>query len=930
MVCPWFTVVAATTVGQNDQTLLHQLRTQRRAQHRELQLSPDKSDGPAPFGLLVIPVDFSDTRLPAGWDAATELNAGLLQPESESLRHYYQVASRNQVDLRITTAPLIHLPLTRREYSDVGYQGFSRSRQLATEALLAVRALGLEFRSLDMDGPDGRPGTADDDGEIDGVLILHSGPGQENDAQNGLIQPLQFFLEDPVISGGIRASFYAVASLQSGPGIWAHETGHLLGMEDRYDPLLHPNPQGADVRSLGGLGRFSLMASGAWGTGDGYGAALPDAYTSWQMGWASEILLPEAGSPATTLRPGQVGRIWTRGEIGSEYFLVETRDPTSSAPFDAMVPAHQLLVYHVDESIPEGNWTVDGPGQWHLRVNLVEADANGALAAGDDDGSPADLFPGPLGVDSFGPDTTPNSWGYRGNSYVSLEEITSGQGQVSFQASAALEPAFLVDLELTSGLEAILELTARNVGVPVPSATITLKVTGGTLSGSFEGTSSLVTRDLVATVPGSWTLANALSFQLDRLPVPGDFTVFTYTIATDDWTSAAQIRHWVWADQDQALDFASDWPGAWSVEDVTQGTTWHRWVGPPFLDQREQPILVATGQDFPDPTSWPGMTYTNRGHTRLTSGELGPGTQFVRLVHALGTEKLATGEAMDAGRVRWVGPDGRLEIATPLGGYPTSVSTAAVNPLAGQAAFADSLLLDETGAVIWHVDRFPLPDVPGPWRLQLEFASNTLWRRQGWLVADLQAESLPTELEPFPVTWSLTQGLEGSWLHEDLPSSEFRIQTLTPETGTWETLRNGLDGPRISPADLQAMLGPSGPRRHQVRMLAHTPLGPVASRSVVIYLDGGHQAASTLSPPRPNPARDRVSVQVDIPEGSSAQLSIYDVRGRLLHRRDCPQGVHLLVWEGTDDRGRRCPAGVYFLRLEGSRPSVTRKVVLLH
>ena len=61
-----------------------------------------------------------------------------------------------------------------------------------------------------------------------------------------------------------------MASLHSGPGIWAHETGHLLGLEDRYDPNLRP-AGGSEVLSRGGLGRFSLMASGAWGTG---GSAL--------------------------------------------------------------------------------------------------------------------------------------------------------------------------------------------------------------------------------------------------------------------------------------------------------------------------------------------------------------------------------------------------------------------------------------------------------------------------------------------------------------------------------------------------------------------------------------------------------------------------------------------------------------------------------
>ena len=225
---------------------------------------------------------------------------------------------------------------------------------------------------------------------------------------------------------------------------------------------------------------------------------------------------------------------------------MEIRDPVASAPFDAMLPADQLLVYHVDETIPEGNWTVDGPGQWHLRVNLVEADADGGLAAGENDGELADLFPGTMAVHSFGPGTVPDSWGYSGNSFVSLEEITSSSGQVAFRASAAVEPAFLLDLEFSDGPQATLSLTAHSVGAAVLEAHITLEVSGGSVAGTFAGGSSLVTQELVTLAPGTWTLQNNVVLQLDRAPAPGDFTTFTCLITADDWSSTALVRRWTW------------------------------------------------------------------------------------------------------------------------------------------------------------------------------------------------------------------------------------------------------------------------------------------------------------------------------------------------------------------------------------------------
>ena len=60
-------------------------RAARRAGVRAAAVVADKSTGGAPFGLLVIPVDFADARMPAGWQAAAALGPRL-EGDGETLR----------------------------------------------------------------------------------------------------------------------------------------------------------------------------------------------------------------------------------------------------------------------------------------------------------------------------------------------------------------------------------------------------------------------------------------------------------------------------------------------------------------------------------------------------------------------------------------------------------------------------------------------------------------------------------------------------------------------------------------------------------------------------------------------------------------------------------------------------------------------------
>jgi len=122
----------------------------------------------------------------------------------------------------------------------------------------------------------------------------------------------------------------------------------------------------------------------------------------------------------------------------------------------------------------------------------------------------------------------------------------------------------------------------------------------------------------------------------------------------------------------------------------------------------------------------------------------------------------------------------------------------------------------------------------------------------------------------------------------------------------------------------------SSRQRHELRVIGFIDKGKVATRDVVVFPDGGDGQSVTLSLPWPNPARDSVRFLVDIPNGSRANLGIYDLRGLRVLERTLGGGSQILEWDGRDHRGGRAASGTYIIRLEGSGPAIMRKVVLLH
>ena len=153
-----------------------------------------------------------------------------------------------------------------------------------------------DYGLYDNDGPDNIPNSGDDDGYVDGIIVVYSGCGAEWSPGNDNLWPhvsslgsYEYVTNDASANGGnIIVSSYAVCPELSGGGdcntslirpmgVYAHEFGHIIGLPDLYDR------DDSDGDSEG-LGEWCLMASGSW---LGVGGDTPGHMSAWcksQMG----------------------------------------------------------------------------------------------------------------------------------------------------------------------------------------------------------------------------------------------------------------------------------------------------------------------------------------------------------------------------------------------------------------------------------------------------------------------------------------------------------------------------------------------------------------------------------------------------------------------------------------------------------------------
>ena len=313
--------------------------------------------------------------------------------------------------------------------------------------IVSLADVDFNYVDYDNDGPDNIPNSGDDDGYVDGIMIVYSGCGAEwGEGNNNLwphmsnLGPYEYVTNDIGANGSnIIISSYAVSPELAGGGncfndiirpigVFAHEFGHILGLPDLYDR------NGNDGNSEG-LGDWCLMASGSW---SGWAGDTPAHMSIWckaQLGWVTpttlfqneiDYIIPQINS-----NPFGV-KIWEDDYNSSRYFLIENRQPVG---FDSDINGAGLLIYHIDENQRYGinRWSAGlvNDNAEHKLVDLEEADGLDNLDLYYNSGDSGDPYPGSNNNLIFDDYSYPNSNRYNGEETgISVHNIVSSNSNM--------------------------------------------------------------------------------------------------------------------------------------------------------------------------------------------------------------------------------------------------------------------------------------------------------------------------------------------------------------------------------------------------------------------------------------------------------------------------------------------------------------------
>jgi hypothetical protein len=168
------------------------------------------------------------------------------------------------------------------------------------------------------------------------------------------------------------------------------------------------------------------MAFGSWCYG-GLSPAHVDAYCRILAGFATpQVVTSNQDSviiPNVNENP-IIFKLWRDGVPATEYFLVENRVLRG---FDNYLPWYGLMIYHVDETMPNNNhqWYPGYTSYGHYKVALEQSDSLWQLEHYANLGNAGDPYPGYLIRRMFDDTSVPDSKDYNFiSTYVAVENVS--------------------------------------------------------------------------------------------------------------------------------------------------------------------------------------------------------------------------------------------------------------------------------------------------------------------------------------------------------------------------------------------------------------------------------------------------------------------------------------------------------------------------
>jgi immune inhibitor A len=863
--------------------------------------------------MVVLLADFSDRPATGSLLDLDELHDRLFSRGTRpggSLTDYYLENSGGRLRLEGEIRGWYRMPQRYDTYvggqAGLGFFPFN-SQGLARDVVRAADA-DINYAVFDNDGPDGVADTIDDDRTVDLLLVVHSGAGTVGSSTPSELRAVAWNIPEPVSVDGVRVTPFAICPHGGQLGVFAHETGHLLGLPDLYDL----------TGNSFGLGTWSLMAGG-WSLDGGRTPAHLDAWSKVRLGIVPVVNVTGAiedrvvdpvntGGPVFRLAPG--------GPAAFEYFLVENRQPVG---FDRFLPGGGFLVYHVDELRPTNNIRTN------YKVALEQPDGLYGLEnllSMPSFGDTGDIYTGETPSGGFGRFTTPDSRTYGGTETgVALYRIAGpdAEGRMTGSFRAARGPVArlgAVDVAVVEGdddrfFEAgeLIEIRPEILVEGGPVTDVVLRAT------SIDPRLLLESDRLEPGTLAPGSHAGELTF---RARLVGDIPTNPYGLPLDlrvDFREEVPSRTTltVGAGDIEGLeaDFQDDRAGFTSGRlRASRYDVWRYELSGGLGGGRAWHAGNATGG------------YRGEADAGLTSPLLLlPEGARLTLDHLVDIAPDDSGRVVAGGFVEISVNGGAWRTITPTRGYDLRYfSNDAL--LSGRDVFTGT-------RPSWESLDFDLSAYEGSAILRFRFFSTTSsFTGLGWWIDNVRVASSSTPVRLLDLTAArAADGVRLSWRldPDDLPAA-VGVERRSDVGVDWTPLARL---PGTGTGAFHDAAPPPGGLAY--RLIATTREGELRELGrIAVPADAAGPVPLRLAVD-PNPTAGPAVISFDLGARERVRILLFDAQGRRRARllddvRDA--GTHRLTWDGRGDGGARLPGGLYFARIETATEAKTARLVV--